>query len=155
MVALDSNQFGRREQLDWLDADLARAEAKKARAIIAWTHDGPYSMGWHGDSAVAIRDVVPILERHHVSLMVSGHDHDYERGRRGNLNYVVTGGGGAELRPLRCGVPGKKRCKQKPAAFMNEHHYVSLEVLPGVMRLCPKRLDGTPLEECQLLRLTK
>ena len=155
LVALDSNQFGRREQLDWLDADLARAEAKKARAIIAWTHDGPYSMGWHGDSAVAIRDVVPILERHHVSLMVSGHDHDYERGRRGNLNYVVTGGGGAELRPLRCGVPGKKRCKQKPAAFMNEHHYVSLEVLPGVMRLCPKRLDGTPLEECQLLRLTR
>ena len=110
-------------------------------------------MGYHGGNATAARELVPLLERHHVSLLVSGHDHNYERGRRGTLNYVVTGGGGAELRPLRCGIPGKRRCKNPPLAFFNEHHYVRLDVLPGALQLCPRRLDGSPLEECLTLRL--
>ena len=59
----------------------------------------------------------------------------------------------AELRPLRCGIPGKRRCKNPPLAFFNEHHYVRLDVLPGALQLCPRRLDGSPLEECLTLRL--
>ena len=119
---------------------------------VVWMHDGPYSMGWHGDNASLVRDYVPVLERYHVSVLFSGHDHNYERGRRGQLNYVVTGGGGAELRPLRCGVPGKKKCKYIPAAFFNEHHYVTVDVLPRALRLCAKRPDGSPLEPCQILK---
>jgi hypothetical protein len=153
LVAIDSNQLHRREQLHWLTADLQAAEARRVRATLAWMHDGPYSMGYHGGNSTAARDLVPILERYHVSLLVSGHDHNYERGRHGTLNYVVTGGGGAELRPLRCGIPGKRRCKNMPLAFFNEHHYVRLEVLPGALQLCPRRLDGSPLEECMTLKL--
>jgi hypothetical protein len=153
LLAIDSNQIHRREQLQWLAADLQAAEARRVRATLAWMHDGPFSMGYHGGNTTAARELVPILERYHVSLLVSGHDHNYERGRRGTLNYVVTGGGGAELRPLRCGVPGKRRCKNPPLAFFNEHHYVRLDVLPGALQLCPRRLDGSPLEECLTLRL--
>lgn len=153
LLAIDSNQLHRREQLQWLAADLQAAEARRVRATLAWMHDGPFSMGYHGGNATAARELVPLLERHHVSLLVSGHDHNYERGRRGTLNYVVTGGGGAELRPLRCGIPGKRRCKNPPLAFFNEHHYVRLDVLPGALQLCPRRLDGSPLEECLTLRL--
>ena len=153
LLAIDSNQLHRREQLHWLAADLQAAEGRRVRATLAWMHDGPFSTGYHGGNASAARDLVPLLERYHVSLLVSGHDHDYERGRRGTLNYVVTGGGGAELRPLRCGIPGKRRCKNMPLAFFNEHHYVRLEVLPGALQLCPRRLDGSPLEECQTVRL--
>jgi hypothetical protein len=109
-------------------------------------------MGWHGDNSTLIRDYVPIFERYRVSMVFSGHDHDFERGRRGKLDYIVTGGGGAELRPLKCGVPGKRRCKHPPLAFYNEHNYVSVEVLPGALRVCPKRPDATPLEPCQLVR---
>lgn len=153
LIAIDSNQLHRREQLSWLAADLQAAEARRARATVAWMHDGPFSMGYHGGNATAARELVPLLERYRVSLLVSGHDHDYERGRRGTLNYVVTGGGGAELRPLRCGIPGKRRCRNQPLAFHNEHHYVRLDVLPGALQLCPRRLDGSPLEECLTLRL--
>lgn len=152
LVALDSNQTKNPEQLRWLQDDLARAQAQRPRAILVWMHDGPYSMGWHGDNASLVRDYVPVLERYQVSVLFSGHDHNYERGRRGQLNYVVTGGGGAELRPLRCGVPGKKKCKYIPAAFFNEHHYVTVDVLPRALRLCAKRPDGSPLEPCQILK---
>ncbi len=153
LVSIDSNQIHRREQLHWLATDLQAAQERRVRATLAWMHDGPFSMGYHGGNATAARELVPLLERYHVSLLVSGHDHDYERGRRGTLNYVVTGGGGAELRPLRCGIPGKRRCKNPPLAFFNEHHYVRLDVLPGALQLCPRRLDGSPLEECLTLRL--
>lgn len=151
-VALDSNQARSADQLRWLDADLGRAALRRPRAIVVWMHDGPYSMGWHGDNGVLIRDYVPLFEKHRVSIVFSGHDHDFERGRRGGLNYIVTGGGGAELRPLKCGVPGKRRCKHPPLAFYNEHNYVSVEVLPDALRICPKRIDGTALEPCQILR---
>jgi hypothetical protein len=153
LVAIDSNQLHRREQLHWLAADLQAAEGRRVRATLAWMHDGPFSTGYHGGNSTAVRDLVPLLEHYHVSLLVSGHDHNYERGRRGTLNYVVTGGGGAELRPLRCGVPGKRKCKNMPLAFFNEHHYVRLDVLPGALQLCPRRLDGSPLEDCQTVRL--
>lgn len=153
LISLDSNQLSRPEQLAWLEQDLAQVDKRRARATIVWLHDGPFSAGgWHGDSAVAQRELVPILEKHRVSLIVSGHDHNYERGRRGQLSYLVSGGGGAELRPLRCGAPGKRRCKNPPQAFFNEHHYIRVEFLPGALRLCPKRLDGSPLEDCWIVK---
>lgn len=155
-VCIDSNQAGKAEQHHWLEADLAQATAQipKPRAIIAWLHEGPFSAGWHGDYPTAIKHIVPILTKYQTSLLVSGHDHDYERGQRLGLDYVVTGGGGAELRPLRCD-PRRRRCKNQPQFFANEHHYLKLDIQPGVLRICPRRPDGTPLEECQVLRLRR
>ena len=100
------------------------------------------------------RSLVPILQKHGTTLLISGHDHDYERGQRQGLDYIVTGGGGAELRPLKCD-PRRRRCKNQPLYFANEHHYLRLEVLPTVLRVCPRRPDGTALEECQVLRLRR
>ncbi len=140
--------YGDRRQLDWLDGDLSAAQRRGARAVFVFAHAGPYSSGLHGDSAACNRDYVPVLVRHHVTAFFGGHDHDYERGQVGALRYVVTGGGGAELRDARCGVPGKKPCLPRVAELINEHNYVSVEVLPSLVRLCPKRTDGTPLTAC-------
>ncbi len=147
-VALDSNQYRSPRQLTWLDHDLAEAEKRGARALFVYAHEPPYSTGLHGDNQVCIHDYVPIMERHHVTMFFGGHDHHYERGHVGALDYVVTGGGGAELRTARCGVPGKRPCPPHVQAFFNEHNYVLVEVLPSLMRVCAKRPDGTPLERC-------
>jgi acid phosphatase type 7 len=154
-VALDSNQYRSPRQIAWLDRDLGEARRKGARALFVYAHEPPYSTGLHGDSAVMIRDYVPILERHKVSMFFGGHDHHYERGRVGALDYVVTGGGGAELRTARCGVPGKRACPPHVLAFANEHHYVMVEVMPTLFRVCPKRTDGTPIEACATFPLKR
>lgn len=154
-VGLDSNQYRSPRQLRWLEDDLQAARERRARAIFVWAHDGPYSSGWHGDNEGAIKSYVPVLERHGVTMFFSGHDHDFERGVRGRLPYVVTGGAGAELRPLKCGAPGKKKCKHPPQSFINDHNYVRIEVQPGMLQLCPKKIDGTPLEPCQQLKLPR
>jgi hypothetical protein len=147
-AALDSNAYRSPRQLTWLDRDLAEARKRGARALFVWAHEPPYAQGLHGENSVAIHDYVPVMEKHHVSMFFGGHDHHYERGRVGAFDYVISGGGGAELRNLRCGVPGKKPCGKGVLAIANEHHYVAVEVLPTFFRVCPKRPDGTPLEPC-------
>ena len=147
-VALDSNQYKSPRQLSWLEHDLKEARRRGARALFVYAHEGPASSGMHGDNGICARDYVPVMERYRVSMFFGGHDHDYERGRLGALDYVVTGGGGAELRPARCGVPGRRACPTRVAAFANDHNYVMVELLPTLFRVCPKRVDGTAIEPC-------
>jgi predicted phosphodiesterase len=96
-VGLDTEQTGPREA-EWLDRDLQKNQ-------LPWTivfgHKPPYSSGEHG-SDQAFRDhFVPVLEKYQVPLVLSGHDHDYERTQVMNgVTYVVTGGGGRGTRPV-------------------------------------------------------
>lgn len=152
-VALDSNQYKTSRQLSWLDRDLKEARKRGARAIFVYAHEGPFSSGIHGDNSVCARDYVPIFERYKVSMLFTGHDHDFERGRVNNLDYIVTGGGGAELRSARCGVPGKRACPARVINFVNDHNYVMVELLPSLFRVCPKHVDGSPLEPCTVYPL--
>ncbi|MEO6950644.1 MAG: metallophosphoesterase family protein [Polyangia bacterium] len=145
-IALDSNQYRSAEQLAWLRHDLE--SAKHSRAIVAYAHEGAYSSGLHGDNEIAKTQYAPLLEKAGATLYVGGHDHHYERGRVGTLDYIVSGGGGAELRSQRCGLPGKKSCPPRVKALFNQHNYIVVDVLPKLFRVCAKRPDGTPLEAC-------
>jgi hypothetical protein len=90
-VALDTERIGA-AQAAWLDDDLARTPR---RWVIVYGHRPPFSSGTHGGDDGYKQWFLPILERHHVPLVLSGHDHDYERTRTmGGVTYVVTGGGG-------------------------------------------------------------
>lgn len=150
LVFLDSNAYERVEQERWLDADLAAARGKGARAIIVLTHDGPYSRGIHRGNTSARDRYVPILVRHRVDLLLAGHDHLYQRGELGGLRYLVSGGGGAGLYRQSCGVAGKPKCPedgmQKVAI---EHHFVVLTIGKDTLEACPRRPDGVLLEPCQ------
>lgn len=148
-VMLDSNSYRSHEQLAWLEADLKNAESR-SRAIFATVHAGPYSRGIHKGHQYAAEHYVPLLSTYGVTLLFSGHDHLYQRGKAGGLNYMVSGGGGAPLYSISCGVKGKPRCKfedgmQKVA---KEYHYILVTVYPNYVSACPKRIDRTPLEAC-------
>ena len=154
LVFLDSNAYDRAEQEAWLEGDLAAARARRVRAILVFTHDGPYSRGYHGGNPVARARYAPILARYKVDLLLSGHDHLYQRGEQGGVRYVVTGGGGASLYAIRCGVPGRPRCAVDDGmlAIAREHHYAVLTIARD-LELCVRRADGTLLEKCVRYRL--
>lgn len=149
-VMLDSNAYEHEEQLAWLEQDLRAARAGGARAIFAAAHDGPYSRGPHGGNAYAAEHYVPVMARYGVTVLFTGHDHLYQRGEVGGLAYVVSGGGGAPLYRVRCGVPGRRACGTDDgmAHVTSEHHYVAVTVYPGHTELCPRRPDGSLLEPC-------
>ena len=155
LVMLDSNSYELADQISWLEADLAAARARKVRAILALTHDGPYSRGYHRGNVDARTRYVPILARYHVDLLLAGHDHLYQRGEAGGIRYVVTGGGGASLYAISCGIPGRRTCAVDDGmqAAFREHHFVVLTIGKAAIELCARRPDGRLLEPCTHLPL--
>jgi hypothetical protein len=107
-IALDSelaflNTTRRQEQLNWLAADLA-STTQPWRVV--FFHRPPYSSGFHGSDLALRQTFGPLFEQHGVQLVINGHEHNYERlvpwresGSRA-VTYVVTGGGGAQLRAV-------------------------------------------------------
>lgn len=101
---------GTGEQLAWLEQTLASVSADPT---VEWTvvfmHAPPYShasgFGGHGSDLRVRRVLSPLFDRYGVDLVLTGHDHHYERTHPirdeervppgcGPV-YVVTGGGGA------------------------------------------------------------
>ena len=112
-VCLDSNAplqraaRGEGQMLQWLDNDLRQTNQLWRVAVI---HHAPYATGVNegdGASLLVRQYVVPILESRGVKVVLSGHEHSYQRSyplragaivptNTGTL-YFTTGGGGAFL----------------------------------------------------------
>jgi hypothetical protein len=149
-LMLDSNSYEHEEQLRWVEEDLKKARASGARAIFAAVHDGPYSRGLHRGNRFAAEHYAPLLSRYGVTMLFSGHDHLYQRGEVDGLPYIVSGGAGAPLYSIRCGVSGRRKCSREDGMLKAEraHHYVLVTVFPKFVSVCPKRVDGTEIEPC-------
>ena len=117
IVVLDSTRFGDIEQRDWLETVLSTTES---RWVIVAMHHPPYSAGRHG-SDVSVRNAFSdLFATYGVDLVMTGHDHDYQRSTPiDGVTYVVSGGG-SEVR------------KHGEAPFMvitrSELHFVDVEV---------------------------
>jgi acid phosphatase len=97
LFLLDSEMIDDPAQTAWLAQAL---EASKAAWKIAVFHHPPYSCGFHSGNDDVVAQWVPLFERYGVQLVLSGHEHSYQRFRaRRGVTYVVHGGGGAVLYP--------------------------------------------------------
>jgi 3',5'-cyclic AMP phosphodiesterase CpdA len=89
LVGLDTNIPEDPEQLDWLKETLRHTDA--TWRIVAMHHP-PYSAGYQGSHRLAREIFTPIFERYGVQLVLSGHDHDYQRSHViDGVTYIVTG----------------------------------------------------------------
>lgn len=91
-IALDSFETNRSvngAMLSWLDNDLI---ANDKQWVIAFWHHPPYTKGSHdSDTEIELiemrQNALPILERHGVDLVLTGHSHSYERSMLINGHY--------------------------------------------------------------------
>ena len=90
LYLLDSNDVDD-AQTAWLQRTLARS---RARWKIAVFHHPAFTCGNYHSHDPVVERWVPLFERYRVRLVLSGHDHNYQRfaPRRG-VRYVVHGGG--------------------------------------------------------------
>lgn len=102
---LNSNAVGP-TQTRWLREALASSTAEWK---VAAFHHPPFSCGAHRGDPLVQAKWVPLFDRYGVDLVLSGHDHNYQRfAPKGGVTYVVHGGGGQRLvglRPCPVGYP--------------------------------------------------
>jgi hypothetical protein len=132
-IGLDSNKKNRynSNQTLWLIKDLINNDKPYT---IVFFHHPPYSSGSHG-STYSLRFLwSPLFSFFNIDIVFNGHDHCYERGRVNNVNYIVTGGGGA---------PSYK-VKDKWWTIYSEstYHYCLINAEKNILSFQAKTSDG-------------
>ena len=130
-------------EIDWLKSALDTATKEPGLVFrVAVVHFGYRSAGPHGDNPRMLgAGVDRVLKEKKVDLVLSGHDHIYERGEEKGMRYLVTGGGGAPLYRVKQPLPSTRKVE-------SVYHYVTFEVGDATMKLVAKRVDGSVLDTC-------
>jgi calcineurin-like phosphoesterase family protein len=141
-VALDTELVAA-PQAAWLERDLTNN-------VLPWKvvymHRPPYSSGSHGSSLGVREAFSPLFERFGVQLVLSGHDHDYERTKLiGGVTYIVTGGGGYSVR----NVGSSEFTVYSQAVF----HLVQAEVREDELLLRAIGASGEVIDETTIARV--
>ena len=115
-LVLDTTRLNQ-AQIDWVEQDL---RATRAQWRIVAGHHPPFSHSRRGSNR-KVRQLVPMFEHYGVDLMLSGHEHHYERfAAQSGIHFVVTGGGGGSLTAV----------SQSPDAIVQAevHHFIAIEI---------------------------
>jgi len=170
VIALDSNIASDTLQLSWVTDQLEHLDRARYHHVVVFFHHPPYSSGPHGGASAepmpgtgkkvadrveaqttAIRLLyMPLFRKHHVRLLVTGHDHLYDhwveryddKGSTYRMDTLVTGGGGAPIYTyqgepdLRSYIASSTDAKiriehlMKPGETIEEnpHHFVLIRV---------------------------
>ena len=139
IVGLDSNEIDDPVQLQFLDDTLASSDA--TWRIVA-AHHPPYSAGYQGSSVEVREALAPFVERYGVQLVLSGHDHDYQRSVPiDGVTYVVTGA-----------ASGTRRTGEADftAVAYSWHNLVDIAVTGDQLVLRAIGQDGSVFDEVRL-----
>jgi hypothetical protein len=141
------HDWGSGDERQWLERELAKADGESGLVWrIVVVHQGPWSAGPHGGNGRLLQARVPdLLAAHKVDLVLSGHDHIYERGDARILKYVISGGGGAPL--YRVAQPMETTRKAEAS-----YHFVEITAAADALRVVAHRLDGSIIETCGLAK---
>jgi hypothetical protein len=83
-----------------------------------------------------------ILTDHKVDLVITGHEHQYERFRVNGVNYIVSGGGGGQLTKFF----GDSKALQQ----VTIHHYLAIEATHDKLVMKAIDINGKEFEKLEL-----
>ena len=136
IVGLDSTRLDDDVQAAFLEDTL---RASRARWKIVALHHPPYSAGYQGSSLRARARFAPIFERFGVQLVLSGHDHDYQRSEViAGTTYVVSGAASGTRRTSSASFT---------ATSFSWHHFVEIAVFDDRIVLRAVNQDGDVADE--------
>ena len=155
-VLLDSDIATDERQLAWITRQLEGLDRSRYRHVFAVFHHPPFDSGQYGGDVLqaqsaAIRALyLPLFEKHHVRMTITGHDHLLDHfverykdgGRTYRMDHLVSGGGGAPTYVYRgeqdlqayltANAARKVRIehliKPGPAIADNPHHFLVVRV---------------------------
>jgi hypothetical protein len=138
-------QYTSGESRAWLEKALSESDGEPGLVWrIVVVHHGPWSSGPHGGNALLHAANIPqLLRTHKVDLVLSGHDHIYERGVADGISYLVSGGGGAPAyRIEEAGVTSRHH--------ESVRHFLQASASSEAIQFVATRPDGSTVEVCAL-----
>jgi predicted phosphodiesterase len=128
-LLLDSQRFylpgGAAEETSWLQSNLQAFSGP----TIGVYHIATYSSGNHESDGLPIqRSWIPDFIEANTAMILSGHDHNYERLSIDGIEFVTTGGGSRSLYSLGTPVEGSQ-------VFAAVSHFVILDIYPDRIEL--------------------
>ena len=146
-LVLDSNEysFALTDQTAWLERELIAARQDPSiHHVVVVMHHPPFSVSLHGGARDLRERWGPLFERYQVTMVLSGHDHCYERAEHDGIHYFVTGGAGAPLYPRRAqpAAADVEAVKKYERAL----HYLRVSVTADRIEVSAIRTDGTTIE---------
>ncbi len=100
---------------------------------IPFTHHPPYCAGpRHSNSRSMIERLVPLFERAGVRAVFSGHEHNFQHSRAGQIDYFVTGAAGK----VRMGKPTMFE-EARTSAWAAAGHFLLVDVDAQRMKVTP------------------
>jgi 3',5'-cyclic AMP phosphodiesterase CpdA len=143
-VILDTNLMDPK-QLEWAEATLR--EAPEIWKIVVFHHP-IYSNGGRHGSNIELRVLLePLLVRHRVKVVFSGHEHIYERlTPQKGITYFVEGSGGQ----LRKG--DLKRTATTAAGFDQDRTFMLIEITGDEMRFRTMSRTGSVVDSGVIIR---
>jgi hypothetical protein len=145
-ACLSTSSFDFATQYAWLEQDLAATD--KLWKVVFF-HVPVYSSGSHGSNEDGKTwGYIPLFDQYHVDLVVTGHDHIYERYKpkvdhqvvasyEEGTCYMVSGGGGAATDPIYIFRPKEDGLEVGDAL----HHWVKITVSNNVMHIKAERVN--------------
>lgn len=128
------------EQYAWLEQDLR--ETTQPWKIV-FLHYPPYSFSQYRGGVQEVKEALtPLFEKYGVQLVLSGHNHFYQRNLVNGVTYIVTGGGGAPLHTV----------ATSPWTVYTEqtYHFLKLSINGSVLTSTGVRLDGSHFDTFSL-----
>ena len=119
-IVLDSNYMNT-QQFDWLEKEL---QSSTSPWKIAYFHHPLYSDGqFHGPDTDLRANIEPLFEKYGVNMVLSGHDHVYERFKPQHGIYYFVLGNAGELR-----FHNLKKSSEMAAGFDEDRCFMVMEI---------------------------
>ena len=130
------------DQYRWFIREMEKPESKAAPFRIVFMHD-PVKISRGRTSEILKHVWAPAFEKYHVDVAFASW-HLYERSHDQGVNYIISGGAGAEIIWLNADPAYPSQ------AEANVHHFCKVDVSPGAMTIRAIAIDGTVLDAITL-----
>jgi 3',5'-cyclic AMP phosphodiesterase CpdA len=144
LFLLDATIAADPDQLTWLEGAFRDSQATWRIVVL---HYPPFSCSRSAQSETL--DLLPVFEANGVDLVLTGHEHNYQRFELNGVGYVIDGGGGAALYDVGICPPGTPPLL---AANDSTNSYVAIQGNTRVLELQTFGLDGSVIDELRLRR---
>ena len=143
--ALNSNYMDKK-QVAWLESELAKDTSEWK---VCFFHHAPYSSAKKHGSATQLREVVePLFVKYRVNVVLTGHDHIYERVKpQKGIHYFVSGAGGK----LRTGDL-REASSLTAKAYDRDMHFMLFEVTGDEMHFQAISRTGATIDSGVIVR---